>query len=277
MPLQCNGRKIMDLSGIKLVVVDMDGTLLNSRHEVSHRFFDLYDELRNKDVLFAAASGRQYDSIIDKLQPLGKEITVIAENGGFAVHRGKEFVSTPLERHHKDLILKELDAINDVHPVLCSKFAAFLSPRSELFLEQLAEYYTHFQVIDNLSDFEGEVMKIAVYHDLGSEAHIYPYVKHLEGELKVKVSGECWVDVSHPNANKGYALNILQQKLKISPAETLVFGDYNNDLEMLALSEFSFAMANAHPNVIKAAKYQTLSNDAMGVEKVLEEVLQSKS
>lgn len=255
----------------------MDGTLLNSRHEVSSRFFDLYDELRKKDVLFAAASGRQYDSIIDKLQPLGKEITVIAENGGFAIHDGNEVVSTPLELHHKDVILKELAPIENAHPVLCSKFAAFLNPQSELFLSELREYYTHFQIIERLSDYEGEVMKIAVYHDEGSEKHIYPYVKHLEGDLKVKVSGENWVDLSHPDANKGYALNIIQNKLGIKPSETLVFGDYNNDLEMLALSEFSFAMANAHPNVLKAARYKTLSNDAMGVEVVLEEVLQSKS
>ena len=267
----------MDLSGIKLIVVDMDGTLLNSNHQVSARFFDLYDELRKKDVLFAAASGRQYDSIIDKLQPLGKEITVIAENGGFAIHNGREIVSTPLEQHHKEVILNELEPIEDAHPVLCSKFAAFLGTRSESFIEQLQEYYTHFQIVDRLSDYEGEVMKIAVYHHKGSEEHIYPYVKHLEGDLKVKVSGENWVDVSHPDANKGFALNILQKQLGIEPADTMVFGDYNNDLEMLALSEFSFAMANAHPNVLKAAKFSTLSNDNYGVEKVLEKVLESKS
>ena len=255
----------------------MDGTLLNSSHEVSSRFFELYDELRSKDVLFAAASGRQYDSIMDKLQPLGKEITVIAENGGFAIHEGKEVVSTPLEIHHKDLILKELEPVVNAHPVLCSKFAAFLSPQSVFFLEQLREYYTHFQIIDDLKDYEGEVMKIAVYHESGSEAHIYPYVKHLEGDLKVKVSGENWVDVSHPDANKGFALNIIQNKLGISPSETLVFGDYNNDLEMLALSEYSFAMANAHPNVLRAAKYKTLSNDDMGVERIMEELLYSKT
>ena len=102
-------------------------------------------------------------------------------------------------------------------------------------------------------------------------------MKHLEGPLKVKVSGKFWVDLSHPDANKGYALKIIQDLLAISPAETMVFGDYNNDLEMLALADYSFAMANAHPNVLKAAKYSTLSNDAYGVEEVLEKVLVSKS
>ena len=76
-----------------------------------------------------------------------------------------------------------------------------------------------------------------------------------------------------PNAHKGFALHKLQQLYNISPAETMVFGDYNNDLEMLALAEFSFAMENAHPNVKAVANYETSSNDDLGVEKILESLL----
>ena len=53
----------------------------------------------------------------------------------------------------------------------------------------------------------------------------------------------------------------------------MVFGDYNNDLEMLALADYSFAMANAHPNVLKKAKFKTRSNEELGVETVLEKML----
>ena len=79
--------------------------------------------------------------------------------------------------------------------------------------------------------------------------------------------------MSSPNANKGYALKLIQEKYNIAPAETMVFGDYNNDLEMLALAHYSFAMENAHPYVKKVANYSTASNDAFGVEKVLEKLL----
>ncbi|MEN8789067.1 MAG: HAD family hydrolase [Flavobacteriaceae bacterium] len=267
----------MDLSGIKLVVADMDGTLLNSRHEVSREFFDLYHRLREKNVLFAAASGRQFDSIAQKLSPIDKEIIIIAENGGFTVHRGKEIVSNPLEAGHKELILQELHRIEAAQAVLCAKNSAYLMPSSKPFLDHLKEYYTQFNFLEDLYAFNGEVMKIAVYHHLGSEEHIYPFVKHLEGELKVKVSGEFWVDLSHPDANKGHALEIMQQELGISRAETLVFGDYNNDLEMMGCADYSFAMANAHQNVLAAARYTTSSNDERGVEKVLEALLQSLS
>ena len=267
----------MDLSSIKLVVADMDGTLLNSQHEVSQQFFELYPLLKEKGVQFAAASGRQFDSITDKLRPIADEITIIAENGGFAIHKGLELVSTPLPPHQKNIILRELEAIDDAHAVLCGKYAAYLLSNSQPFLDKLQEYYTHFNILEDLYSHDGEVMKIAVYHDRGSEENIYPYVKHLEGDLKVKVSGEFWVDLSHPDANKGHALELIQKELGIGRHETLVFGDYNNDLEMLALADHSYAMANAHPNVLQAANYTTLSNDQYGVEIVLEELLRSKS
>ncbi|MGB2758544.1 MAG: HAD-IIB family hydrolase [Maribacter stanieri] len=98
---------------------------------------------------------------------------------------------------------------------------------------------------------------------------MYPYVTHSEDNLKVKVSGENWLDISSMNANKGYALEKLMKSYNVGSDEIMVFGDYNNDLEMLALSEFGFAMKNAHPNVKKIAKYETLSNDDNGVEHIL--------
>ena len=74
----------MDLSKVKLVVSDMDGTLLNSKGEVSALFFDLFKKLQKQNILFCAASGRQYHSIVNKLATIKDEIYVIAENGAIA-------------------------------------------------------------------------------------------------------------------------------------------------------------------------------------------------
>ncbi|MEM7380851.1 MAG: HAD family hydrolase [Bacteroidota bacterium] len=263
----------MDLSKIKMVVTDMDGTLLNSNHEVSPRFFELFDILRQKGVLFVAASGRQYNSIIDKLDPIKDELIVIAENGGFAMQNSLEIISNPLDFGVPQGLLGILEPLEDTHPVLCAKDNAYLQKSSIEFLEKLKEYYTEYQVLEDLKDFEGEVMKIAVYHAESSERFIYPAVKHLEGSLKVKVSGANWVDLSHKNAHKGFALEKIQKQYGISSEETMVFGDYNNDLEMLALADYSFAMANAHPNVLEAARYRTHSNDDFGVERILEQLV----
>jgi hydroxymethylpyrimidine pyrophosphatase-like HAD family hydrolase len=93
----------------------------------------------------------------------------------------------------------------------------------------------------------------------------------------VIVSGQNWLDISHIEANKSYALKQLQHAMGFTPKETMVFGDYNNDIGMLKLADMSFAMENAHPNVKNTAKYQTSSNDDYGVESILEDLLAARS
>ncbi len=264
----------MDLSKIKMVVTDMDGTLLNSNHEVSDRFFTLFDDLKKRDILFVAASGRQYHSIVEKLHPIKNDIIVIAENGGFAVQDGQEIVATPLPNQTKNEVITILEKIKNIHPVLCGKNSAYILGNSSLFQKKLQEYYANFQILDNLTDYDGEILKIAIYHFESSEKYIYPKVSFLEQDLQVKISGTNWVDISSKNANKGFALKKVMEQNHIKPEELLVFGDYNNDLEMLALTPNSVAMANAHPNVLKAANYSTNSNDDFGVEVILEKLLQ---
>ncbi len=263
----------MDLSKVKMVVSDMDGTLLNTNHEVSHRFFELFEIMHQKGIIFVAASGRQYHSIVDKLLPIKNDIIIIAENGGFAMHKNKELLATPLPNDDKNHVLDILDSIENIYPVLCGKHSAYIKNDSKEFEDKLREYYTDYKVVENLKDFDGEILKIAIYHFENSEKYIYPSVAHLEDKLKVKVSGENWVDISSPNAHKGFALSKVQELYNVKPEETMVFGDYNNDLEMLGLAEFSFAMENAHPNVKKAANYCTLSNENNGVEHILSKLV----
>lgn len=263
----------MDLSKIKMVVTDMDGTLLNSKHEVSDRFFRAFEKLKAKNIVFVAASGRQYHSIANKLAPIVNDITIVAENGGFAKYRENELFSIPLNSKAKENALTIIAEIKGAYPVLCTKSNAYIATNVQKFEPILKEYYSSFDKITNLKDFKEEVLKIAIYHFNGSEAHIYPYVQHLESHLKIKVSGANWLDISENEANKGNAITHIQQLHGITPAETLAFGDYNNDLEMLAQAKYSFAMENAHPNVMKAANYNTLSNDNFGVEYILEQLI----
>ncbi len=253
----------------------MDGTLLNDNHEVSDRFFELFKKMKQQGIIFVAASGRQYHSIVDKLLPIKNDIIVIAENGGFAMQQNTELLSTPLPYQDKNTVLDILEPVDNIYPVLCGKHNAYIKKGSEKFESKLREYYTDYKVLEDLKEFDGEILKIAIYHFESSEQYIYPSVSHLEKKLKVKVSGENWVDISSPNAHKGYALNKVQELYNIKPEETMVFGDYNNDLEMLSLAHFSFAMENAHPNVKKAANYLTDSNTNLGVERILEKLVTS--
>ena len=268
----------MDISQIKLVVMDMDGTLLNSKSEVSDQFFNLYQKLTKHEIQFVAASGRQYHSIIDKLATIKDEITIIAENGAFVVQKDKELakINLPLERVLE--LIPILRNIDNIYYTLCGKKSAYIETYDENFISILREYYSEYKFVADLTKIkDDDFFKIAVYHFESSEKYIYPAVKHFEKIMQVKVSGQHWVDISQPNANKGYALQLVQDRLGISIDETMVFGDYNNDLEMLRLAHFSYAMENAHPNVKREANFKTKSNDEAGVEIILEHLLKAKS
>ncbi len=260
----------MDLSHIKMVVTDMDGTLLNSQHQVSARFFELFQKLKGKNIAFVAASGRQYNSIIDKLQPIKDDIIVIAENGALAKNKEKELLVTPIHQNQIDDLLEKIKGIDGAHAMLCGKYMSYFEGKSKSFLNQLKEYYSSFEVLDNFGHVTEEILKIAVYHPEDAESFVYPTLRPMENDVKVKVSGMNWVDLNHKNANKGNALKYVMEEVGVTNEEVLVFGDYNNDIEMLSLSTYSFAMANAHPNVKKVAQFETSSNNDFGVERILE-------
>lgn len=267
----------MNLSQVKLVVTDMDGTLLNDNGELSPKFYPLYEALKANDIHFVAASGRQYYSIIEKLNAIKDEITIIAENGGITKRGNQELAKTLLTKDKIDSLIPLLRTLDNVFIVLCGKTKAYIETKDLHFPKLLSEYYTEFEIVDDLTQVNSdEFLKMAIYHPVNSETYIYPHVKHLEAELQVKVSGEHWLDLSHTDANKGFALKQVQDSLGVTEAETMVFGDYNNDLEMLGLAYFSYAMQNAHPNVKKAARFETKSNEEQGVEYILEQLIASK-
>ncbi|MEP4947382.1 MAG: HAD family hydrolase [Flavobacteriaceae bacterium] len=263
----------MDLSNIKMVVTDMDGTLLNSNHEVSDRFFEIFEELKQKNIQFVAASGRQYHSMVDKLKTIQDDVIFVAENGALIKKQEEVLLTTPISRNNIEPILELFATEQDIHPIVCSKDVAFLHNSSIKYLDNLSEFFSKYKIVENQSLVDDEILKIAIYHFENAEKYIYPSVKYLENELKVKVSGSNWVDVSHRNAHKGYAMEKLMQTYGVASDEIMVFGDYNNDLEMLQLSEYSFAMANAHPNVKKVSKFETSSNNDYGVERILEKLI----
>ncbi len=267
----------MDLSKIKLVSTDMDGTLLNSKGEVSRHFFELFEELQELGVTFVAASGRQYYSIIDKLKPIKDDIYVIAENGALTMQRDKELQTTVIDR---ETYLELLDITRDLtgsQVILCGRKKGYIEDYGQDFVNMFTEYYDRYEIVEDLSKVTDDLyLKIAICNQKGSEKYLYPALKHLEDRLKVKVSGEIWLDLSHNLANKGYALQQLQESNGISPEETMVFGDYNNDLEMMTRARYSFAMENAHPNVKAVANYSTKSNNENGVEFMLKKMIEAK-
>ncbi|ANW95215.1 haloacid dehalogenase [Wenyingzhuangia fucanilytica] len=265
----------MDLSKVKLIVSDMDGTLLNSQHQVSSLFFEQFEILKANNIKFVAASGRQYHSILDKLKSIKEDITIVAENGAYVMENEQELFVNAIEEKDIKQLIKVAQQIPNTHIILCGKKRAYFLKDSGTFKNIVTEYYSEYELIDTFEELpKDDFLKIALCHYDGSEANIYPYLKNIEGEWQIKVSGELWVDIALPANHKGNALERIQEQYGITDEETMAFGDYQNDVEMLKKAKFSFAMENAHPDVKKIANYGTLSNNHFGVESVLKQLIE---
>ncbi|WP_103865765.1 MULTISPECIES: HAD family hydrolase [Aquimarina] len=267
----------MDLSQIKMIATDMDGTLLNTKGEVSRLFFELFEELNELGVIFVAASGRQYYSIIDKLKPIKNDIYVIAENGALTMRQDRELQTTEIDRKTYLELLDVTKNLQGSQVILCGRKQGYIQDYGQDFVDMFSEFYDRYEIVEDLATVTNDrYLKIAICNQKGAEKYLYPALKHLEDRLKVKVSGEIWLDLSHNLANKGYALQQLQEVNNVLPEETMVFGDYNNDFEMMGRATYSFAMQNAHPNIKEAANYSTKSNNDNGVEYMLHKMIKAK-
>ena len=268
----------MDLSKVKLIVSDRDGTLLNSKEEVSDLFFEQFNELQKLGIHFIAASGRQYNSMVHKLQPIKDQITIIAENGGIAKRKEELILMQIIDPDKIAMILPTIRKIPNIFVVFCSEHTAFIESKDPKLIDMFKEYYGAYEIVNDLATVSNQVpiLKIALYHSKSSEKYIYPELQQFKNELLLKISGKNWLDISEYASNKGTALKAVQERMNISPSETMVFGDYMNDIEMMDRAYFSYAMKNAHPDIVKTASFITESNNDFGVEKVLAKVIESK-
>ncbi len=257
----------------------MDGTLLNEHEEPSDLFFTQFETLQKLGIHFIAASGRQHNSIAHKLHPIKDKITIIGENGGVAKRQDQLLHLQVMDPKNILKIIPTLRELKGVFIILCGEETAYVESKDPKLIEMFQEYYGTHEIVEDLTTVVNTVpiLKIALYHPTSSEEFLYPELSSFENEYLIKISGKNWLDLSSPNSNKGTALKLVQEKMNITPEETVVFGDYLNDLEMLDCAYFSYAMGNAHPDVIEKARFVTDSHKELGVEKVIAQIIEAKA
>lgn len=258
---------------IKLIATDMDGTLLDSNNKINPEFYEVFEKLKEKDIIFAAASGRQYYNLVDRFEDIKDNMMFIAENGTFVMHKGKEILLNSLDRGLALNLIKVGQTIPNSYVILCGKKAAYIDNTDERFMEQVNKYYAKVNVVSDLAKVHDDILKVTICDFSGSEKNSYTYFKEFEDKLQVSVSGEIWLDMMAKGVNKGLAINKLQKLLKIKKEETMVFGDYLNDLEMMESAYHSYAMENAHDDLKKVARFIAKSNDDNGVVHAIKEKL----
>lgn len=267
---------------VRLVVTDMDGTLLDGDGRVPDGLWPLLDRLRERGAVLVPASGRQLATLERTFGDAAPSMAFVAENGTLVVRAGEVVSTTPLDRPAVEAVVARVRALHagdggapglDVGAVVCGRRSAYVERRDRAFVDEAARYYARLEVVDDVLAPDDDVLKVAVFDFGDASVALAPGLASFRATHQVVVSGEHWVDVMDRAADKGVAVRHLQAAMDVTPAQTVVFGDYLNDLGMLDAGALSFAVRNAHPDVLARARWTAPANTEHGVLQVLEHLL----
>ncbi|WP_461204678.1 HAD family hydrolase [Clostridium sp. DL1XJH146] len=261
---------------IKLIVSDMDGTLLNNKSELSSSFHKTLKILKEKNILFMAASGRFYNQLCANFEDIEDDIIFAAHNGVIVQSKNSNNTIYESKVEYKDYKkLIDFSREKGLNLMISDKDYAIVENPSQEFLEIFESYGMLFEVVDDLHKLNRDIYKITFYCKDGVNNSLIEEIKeNIDSDLDVVLSGHEWVDLMKKGESKGKAIKIIQEAYGISEEETMVFGDHFNDVSMFSRAKFSYAMENAHEDIKNQAKYIAKANSENGVEEaILENII----
>lgn len=259
---------------VKLVAVDMDGTFLSKGNDYNReRFARIYAKMKEQGIAFVVASGNQYYQISSFFED--PDIIYAAENGAWIRHGEKELFCASMDTTKVMEIVDVLHAYADVDLCICGKKSAYV--HQERVLPLMRAYFPVIELRSDLHTIEDTIFKIALATPEEKTKDILTQIQAMLPQTMEAVnSGFGCIDINIRGCDKGSALRRICEYLHISPANCMAFGDSGNDVEMMKVAGYSYAMANANKEASAAAKEKTLSCKEEGVLHVLERFVVEK-
>ena len=258
---------------IRLVLSDVDGTLVRSDKSLSERSIAAVQELHAAGIAFAVTSGRPPRGMSMLVEPLALESPIAAFNGGLIVEPDLSVVENRVVPG--GLVARAVALLESF------ELSAWLYRGSDwLVVDADGPHVAHeaqtvqFQptVVASFDGLESDIAKIVgVSDDHGAVAAAATAAADEFGDrVSSSRSQPYYVDITHPLANKGAVARFLSARYAIPPEEIATIGDMPNDVLMFAHSGLSIAMGNADREVQRAARRVTTSNDDDGFANAVE-------
>ncbi len=276
---------------IRWIASDLDGTLLRFDHTLDPATIAELKKQEARGVQFAAVTGREYASVKPLFANSGLHPLLILLNGSqVRDEHGKVLKFCSLSQAQVLAVGKILakygvvwhlysnDGLASLFDVEENLVSFVRSAKADGFCpmdtdgEEYRDFYTGLKVYDSLEALvkqEPVVLKIEV-HDTDRELlkRISEEVGVIEG-LAASTSMPINIEITHAQAQKGPMLMRVIKEYGVDEQEVMVLGDSANDVTMLEMFTHSFAVANAAECAKQAARYQTASNDELGVVKAI--------
>ena len=265
-------------SMIKLICSDVDGTIVpDGSKDINPEYFDVILKLRAKGIQVAIASGRPASSISSLFKPIEEKIFFIPAGGSMISTCSRQLFVWGLPREIWQKMVCQVRQIPGMDMQINGTKCTYLETKDEEFWKWVTEGYgIQCERVADLLQVEDEIVSVNFYNKDGLiDDLMKDFVEEWKDQFKIVRSGIVWLDVLRGDVNKGNAVAFLQDALGITPEETMVFGDQNNDVEMMGRGYYSCAVANAVPATKAAARYTIDSCEEEGVLKVLKKLLAS--
>jgi Cof subfamily protein (haloacid dehalogenase superfamily) len=258
---------------VRLVIADVDGTLVTQNKVLTPRAIDAVNRVRRGGIRFTITSGRPPLGMKMLIDALALAEPIAAFNGGVLVHPdlsvlSQSFVTVDnaakvieaITRRNldcwvytdRDWLVRDINAPHVAREQWTVKFAPMV----------VADFSSHL----------GRVAKIVgVSDDYAAVARCEADVQRECGNhVSAARSQPYYLDVTHPDANKGHMVAVLSQALSAPSEQIATIGDMPNDMLMFQKSGLSIAMGNASPEVQRQAQFVTTSNEEEGFANAME-------
>lgn len=256
---------------IRLIVADLDGTLLNSAHELSPFTERAVRAAIAQGVLFTVATGKTFPSTRHLIRAFDIRIPVICGNGT------QVFAPDGTLLHEKVIALEvALEAVRlglaaGFTPIVYTRTGLVTTVRDANVEELMAHHEPEPTIVNDLvaamMSEHRPVKLVLMQRDLGAVQALQDQLeRRFEGRAQVVRSGlASLVELMPSGVTKGTALAFILDHLGIAPEETIAFGDNCNDLDMIRRVGIGVAMGHAPQDVRLGADYVTGTNDEDGV------------
>lgn len=276
---------------IKLIALDLDGTVLNSCGYISDKTLTAIKMAIEKGVQVVLATGRSVGLICDEIKSIEEITYAISSNGAAVVNlRKNEMVFSNFITI--DILKKIIKIIKD-YPIVVEFYSngnayideeVFINPvkygLSEKYLNLMSDSHNLikniFSVVDDRSECEWikcvEKINIPFLKD-DMKNEVYNSLLSINDKVKITSSVEDNLEINIHSANKGAGLEKLTELLEIDLKEIAAIGDNNNDIEMLQMAGIGIAMGNASEDIKARADFITLDNDKNGAAEAILQIL----
>lgn len=262
---------------IKLIAIDLDGTLLNSNHEMTERTEKALKAAMANGVKVIIATGKTFLSSREIIKRLGTNTPGIYNQGTVTFNSdGTIHSQQVIDKALARLVItfaEERDYVLGVYSgtrILVRKMT-----------QRMAELTTHFH--EPMPEAVGPLQNILDTTPVNKIIAFYPgdarKVQALRWQLSMQIgSGARLMSAGIPdeleilptNASKGTALKVLLKEMGIPASQAMAIGDGENDIEMLELAGLGVAMGNANDHIKSVANVTTKTNDEDGVAEAVE-------